>query len=130
MEKKIQELKERFINAKSESEIEAIDREMDALASAGQSEFEDAMLGAIRETNSKVEGAIIKKKLESVLPAISVSFISKKYFGKTPQWLYQRLNGNVVNGKESSFTESEINTLVKALTDISTKINQSVAFIV
>jgi hypothetical protein len=30
----------------------------------------------------------------------------------------------------SSFTKSEINTLIKALTDISDKINQSVAFIV
>ena len=43
---------------------------------------------------------ILRQKLEDILPAISISYLSKNYFKKTPQWFYQRLNGNNVNGKE------------------------------
>ncbi|MDR2474402.1 MAG: DUF5053 domain-containing protein, partial [Bacteroidales bacterium] len=41
------------------------------------------------------------------------------YFHKTPQWFYQRLNGNRVNGKSARFSESEIQTLNAAIQDIS-----------
>ena len=130
MEQKIEELKKRFVNAKSEKEIEAIDKEMDTLSKDDQSGFEKAMMMSIKETNKRVESEVLRTKLETVLPAISVSHLAKEYFGKTPQWFYQRLNGNTVNGKQAKFTNKELHLLADALNDISKKISQSVAFVV
>ncbi|MCL2328397.1 MAG: DUF5053 domain-containing protein [Bacteroidetes bacterium] len=130
MKQKIEELKNRFINATTDAEKDAIDREMDALVNENQTDFETAMLLSIKETNAKVEENILKNRLEEVLPAISVSYLAKQYFRKTPQWFYQRLNRNTVNGKSAKFTTNELKTLATALTDISNKINKSVAFVV
>jgi hypothetical protein len=130
MEQKIEELKKRFISATSESEIAEIDKEMDELSKSDQSGFENAMMSAIQDTNKRVESEILRDKLESVLPAISVSHLAKEYFGKTPQWFYQRLNGNTVNGKQAKFTNNELHVLADALKDISKRISQSVAFVV
>ena len=128
MDKKIHELKERFRVAKTKKEIEEIDRQMQLLSEdAG---FADSMLKAIKETNKEVEEVLLKEKLQDVLPAISVSYLAKNYFQKTPQWFYQRMNGNTVNGKIASFTNEELNTLANALSDISNKIKQSVALVV
>ncbi|MBN8861005.1 MAG: DUF5053 domain-containing protein [Sphingobacteriales bacterium] len=46
----------------------------------------------------------------------------KEYFNKTRHWLYQRINGNIVNGKVCSFTYDELKQLQFALKDISKKI--------
>jgi len=51
-----------------------------------------------------------------------LSFIAKHYFGKTKEWLYQRINGNVVNGKPCRFTAEELDRFNHALKDISQKI--------
>ena len=130
MEQKIEELKRRFVYSESKKEIETIDKEMDELSKSDQSGFENAMLSAIQNTNKRVESEIFRDKLEGVLPAISVSHLAKTYFGKTPQWFYQRLNGNTVNGKQAKFTNNELHVLADALKDISKKISQSVAFVV
>lgn len=47
---------------------------------------------------------MLREKLESVLPFISVSALSKTYFRRSPQWFYQRLNGSTVNGKITRFS--------------------------
>jgi len=60
--------------------------------------------------------------LESVIPAISLVYIAKKYFNKSDAWLYQRINGNVVNGKPAQFTINEIEQLKRALIDISNQL--------
>ena len=130
MDKKIEELKKRFINANSDKEINEIDKEIDELSKGDQFGFENAMMSAIQDTNKRVESEILRDKLESILPAISVSHLAKEYFGKTPQWFYQRLNGNSVNGKPANFTSNELHILANALKDISNKISQSVTFVV
>lgn len=60
----------------------------------------------------------IKEKLEPILEGLNVSYISRRYFKRSPHWFYQRLNGNIVNGKPASFTEQELSTLNLALHDI------------
>jgi hypothetical protein len=55
---------------------------------------------------------------------IPFSYIAKNYFKKSKEWLYQRLNENIVNGKPAKFSESEVKTFNFALHDISKKINQ------
>jgi hypothetical protein len=77
-----------------------------------------AVLDGVRANNEELDARIIRKKLGNVPDAISMSYIAKNYFGKTKTWLYQRLNGNKVNGKEARFTETEARQLQDALHDL------------
>ena len=130
MKKEIEKLRKKFITAKTDGEIDTIDREMEALVREDQTAFEDAMLSSIRATNRKVEDEILRSQLKDILPAISVSYFAREYFHRTPQWFYQRLNGNTVNGKRAKFTNDELNTLTKALTDTADRIYKSVSLVV
>jgi hypothetical protein len=129
MRNDIERLKENFRNAKTKKELESIDMEM-AILSENTEEFAENMLESIRETNKEIKDILLREKLEEILPAISVAHLAKEYFQKTPQWFYQRLNGNVVNGNVAGFTKDELNTLANALSDISNKIQKSVALVV
>ncbi|HUZ58067.1 MAG TPA: DUF5053 domain-containing protein [Hanamia sp.] len=128
MDKKIKELKEKFRYANKKG-MEEIDKEMDALATNKPIAFSKAMIKASRETIKEVDELLLKEKLKNVLPALSVSYFAKTYFAKTPQWFYQRLNGNTVNGKTAKFTQEELKTLSFALTDVSNRINESASCI-
>lgn len=79
----------------------------------------------IQETETgmtRLEELTIKMQLQEVSEIISLSWIAKKYFGKTKNWLYQRINGNTVNGKPCRFTSEEVETFNHALKDISQRI--------
>lgn len=67
----------------------------------------------------------IKKELEGILEFVSMSYIAEHYFGKTRHWLYQRLNGNNVNGKPVDFTSEELDTLSQALSDMGTMLKET-----
>jgi hypothetical protein len=129
MDAKIEELKVRFRTA-SEQEIETIDNEIDFLQNENNEVFSKAMIKAIKQTNNEADELILKEKLKEILPVISVSYLAKNYFKKTPQWFYQRLNGNNVNGKEAHFTSNELKTLSSALKEIGQKLSESASFIV
>jgi len=90
-------------------------------------EFSKAMLASLEESAREAGELAIREKLEDVLPIVSVSYLAKEYFKKTPQWFYQRLNGNIVNGKRVSFTEEEIRTLSSALDQIGNRLKESSA---
>ena len=64
----------------------------------------------------------IRMQLENVIDILPLAYISKEYFNKSRQWLYQRINGNTVNGKSARFNESEIKIFNNALQDISKRI--------
>ncbi|MFT4205065.1 MAG: DUF5053 domain-containing protein [Chitinophagaceae bacterium] len=70
-----------------------------------------------------IEEISLKIKLAEVSEIVSLSYIAKKYFNKQRTWLYQRINGNIVNGKEANFNDTEIKTLNFALKDISKKLS-------
>lgn len=74
---------------------------------------------------TRADEAILRDKLGELPDAISFSYIAKKYFGKSRNWLYQRINGYNVNGKPARFTKEEYDTFIKALKDISRMINQT-----
>ena len=63
-----------------------------------------------------------KAKLLEIENVISYSYIAKNYFHKSNEWLYQRIRGYNVNGKEAKFSKEELNTLNLAMQDISKKI--------
>jgi predicted outer membrane protein len=129
MDTKIEELKVRFRTA-SKQEIEIIDNEIDFLHNEDNEAFSKEMIKAIKQTNNEADELILKEKLKEILPVISVSYLAKNYFKKTPQWFYQRLNGNNVNGKEAHFTNNELKILSNALKEIGQKLSASAAFIV
>lgn len=74
----------------------------------------------------------VKKIVQEAQDVISLSYIAKQYFNKDRSWLYQRINGTLVNGKPAAFTEQELTILADSLkniglklSDISKSINQS-----
>ena len=69
----------------------------------------------------------LRMQLKALAPALSLGFIAKTYFGKSSTWLYQRLNGNVVNGKIAHFTCDEIKTFKSALADLGTQLSAAAA---
>jgi hypothetical protein len=128
MDKKIKELKERFRYA-NKKEIAAIDQEIDNLVAKDDVTFSKAMIKSAKETVKQVDDLILAEKLKDILPVISVSYFAKTYFNKTPQWFYQRLNGNIVNGSAARFTEPELKKLSSALKDVGNMINNSASCI-
>lgn len=70
----------------------------------------------------EVRRLTIRKQLEDIAGIISLSYIAEHYFNKSRQWLNNRLNENIVNGKPVTLTPEQVVTLNNALKDISKKI--------
>jgi hypothetical protein len=85
-------------------------------------EVMDIVSSEFSRLHKEAEDLHVRKKLSSILPIISVSYIAKTYFHKTPMWFYQRLNGNIVKGKPAKFSNEDLKTLNFALKDISKQI--------
>lgn len=82
-------------------------------------DFVEGMLAEVEADVDELERLSIKAQMQDVLEVVNLSYIAKKYFGKTHAWLSQRVNECVVNGKKKTFTDSELATLNNALQDIS-----------
>jgi uncharacterized protein with HEPN domain len=80
--------------------------------------YYDAVQKGVSAIGEHVEELIEKVELGEVANIISMSYIAKKYFGRTRHWLYHRLNGNIVNGKTVRFTSEERLKLKQALQDV------------
>lgn len=111
------------------SELVAIDLELERIAVENPTLFADAMIELANRSIIDVDEMILREKLNYVLPIISVAYLSKNYFKKTPQWFYQRLNGNTVNGREAHFTNSELKILSQALAEIGHKLSKCASIV-
>lgn len=80
--------------------------------------FQDGARQSMDEAQAIVKTVEIRQTLEKVLPFASMSYIAQHYFGRTRQWLYQRINGSAVNGRPANFTADELNTLSLALSEL------------
>ena len=91
--------------------------------------FNEALIAEARALIEKgdrmmeAESEHIRQQLGDVPDILSMSYIAKNYFGKSRTWLYQRINGNNVNGKPAYFTRSERKQLQEALHDIGKKLS-------
>ena len=88
---------------------------------AERAELEAFVERHLLETEDEIEdlyNETIRMQMGEVLKIVNLSYIAKKYFGKTQAWLSQRINGCTVNGKKATFNNEEIDTLNRALTDI------------
>ncbi len=54
---------------------------------------------------------------------INFSEVARRYFGRTSQWLTQRLHGNEVNGRPATFKIEEATTFAQALRDMAVRLN-------
>ena len=132
VKEKFLELKKAWIDAKGNTSLrEEIDIETDAFFNSLTDEQKREVIQATKEEIEQMHNEIsdinrilnVRDSLAEVLPFISVSHLSKHYFGKSSSWFYQRMNGNAVHGKPAKFTSEEIKTLNFALKDVSTKLS-------
>ncbi len=124
MKGKLEKLQERFLKAKTEAERATIQQEIGQLCDTDAAGVATAALDMIRQTNDEIAGIVLRKRLKDILPAISLAYVAKTYFGKSRQWLYQRINGNLVNGKPARFTPAELRTLDAALKDLAARLSE------
>ena len=57
----------------------------------------------------------IREKLGNLPEIINLSAVARQCFGRSRTWLYQRINGNKVNGKPAYFTRAERKQLLDFL---------------
>ncbi len=122
MLERVRNLRNRYRTATDE-EKKQIDAETQALQEEDLEAWQDAMLKCMKETNKELSNILVREQLNEILPYISISTIAKNYFGKSKAWFYQRMNGNIVNGKPAQFTAEEIEKLNFALQDLSKKLS-------
>lgn len=60
----------------------------------------------------------IEVKEAEIFNVLNASYIAKRFFGKSRNWLYQKLNHNIKNGKEVEFTSEEYQKLKEAIETI------------
>lgn len=119
MYSKMKELAVQNRTATTKKQREEINRAMMELQAEDPVAYGEALERLITETSDRIEELTIKEKMGEAAKVISMSYIAQKYFGKTRSWLSHKLNGDIVNGKPSAFTEEEMNTLKFAFNDIS-----------
>lgn len=118
----LDQLKEQYIAAQSEAARESIFNDIRALIEEDAQAVAQAAAVQSREIVEEAEALAIRKALGDILPAISVAYIAREYFGKSRAWLTQRINGNLVNGKPATLTPEERETMRQALRDLSNKL--------
>lgn len=103
-------LKEITAHAKAEGKIQEMNEALNYLINSADSHLDNIenALGAYS----------MHERLGSLTEAVNLAYIARHYFGKTRQWLYQRLKGQLVNGKPARFTPSEEAMFIKALNEI------------
>ena len=110
------------MNAKNEQERDAVRKEIAELCDEDTMKVASIATEQIQESIDEINGIIIRRQLEDILPFMSLAYIAKRYFGKSRQWLYQRVNGTIVNGKPARFTNQEIDILNAAIQDMGNRL--------
>jgi hypothetical protein len=73
----------------------------------------------LEEADRLIKKIDIALEIDEISKYVSLSKIASTYFGKSKEWLYQRIKGYLINGKPASFSEDERKVLATALEDIS-----------
>ena len=123
----IQELMQKMHNASSEQEKKQIEEEIKLLfSSLSDTEKKEVQKLFLQELDRKLDETdrVIKKidialEISEISRYVSLSKIASDYFGKSKEWLYQRIKGYPVNGKPAVFTDEERQRFSLALENIS-----------
>ena len=111
-------LKSRYVNARNEEERELVRKEISQLCDIDALVVASMATDQLQENIEEINAVIVRRQMENILPFMSLAYIAKRYFGKSRQWLYQRINGSSVNGKTARFTQEEIDILNEAFQDM------------
>lgn len=115
-------LKNEYINAEnSDTGTEKLSA-LKAMVIAEPEKYSEAFLELNQQKLSELKELNVKVSLQEVSEFISLSYIAKKYFNRSKEWLYQRINGYLINGKPAQFTDEELKTLNFAIQDLSKKL--------
>ena len=123
MKTELSALKDQYARAKNEKAKAAINEQIKALSKKDPDTFASVMVELARDTANSAEELLIREKLKDIIPAVSLSYIAKKYFGKTRTWIYHRINGSIVNGKPAKFNAEDIKILENAFRDLGNKLS-------
>lgn len=63
------------------------------------------MNNGLQQVEASVE--VIRNQIAAHYDLLPIAYIAKQYFGKSRAWLYQRINGNKVNGKVYSLNSEQ-----------------------
>ena len=66
----------------------------------------------------------IKSQISDIALDVSWAKIAKRYFGKSPSWIYHKFDGIDGNGGEGGFTVAEKIQLSNALFDFSERVRK------
>jgi hypothetical protein len=83
---------------------------------------ENLLESATKSLENNLNELSVKVQLVKNTEILPLAYIAENYFHKTRTWLYQRINGNLVNGKPAKFTKEEKDIFNQALKDISNRI--------
>jgi hypothetical protein len=86
---------------------------------AVQMEFLEGLDAKLEEVDKSIKKIDISLEISEISKYISLSKIAFDYFGKSKEWLYQRIYGYSVNGKPAAFTDEERQKFSFALENIS-----------
>lgn len=101
-----------------EAVVEGKGDQMNALAAELMADVEKHLDTA----EAAVADYTLHQRMGSLTDVINLAYIAEHYFGKSRQWLYQRLKGQIVNGKPAAFKPQEEETFKAALNDIGLRI--------
>jgi len=123
----IKQLMQQMHNASSEQEKKNIEEKIqlqfsslsDAEKKTVQKEFLEGLDTKLKEVDKSIKKIDIALEISEISKYISLSKIASDYFGKSKEWLYQRIYGYSVNGKPAIFTDEERQKFSFALENIS-----------
>ena len=130
-EQRIRELVSKFNLLRTKEGSQEFDNEwhslmaeipMDERKEAGRILREEMMSKRIKRSDVNM-----REVLGSLAEALNMSYISREYFHKDKSWFAQRMNGNVVNGKVSAFTDEELDLFRSALEDIRNRLSETIS---
>lgn len=103
-------LKEITAQAQAEGKIQEMNEALQHIVASANKRLDNI--------ENTIEAYTLHERMGALTEAVNLAYIARRYFGKTRQWLYQRLKGQVVNGKPATFTETEETTFITALHEI------------
>jgi len=120
---------EQYKKLKTEAERSAFQenraKRLEKLSDIERASYVKASNAGLLSTLQAAEELIMTINLGEIAKAVSLSYIATTYFGKSRSWLYQRLNGHTVNGKQAQFSPDEKKQFALALKDLSIQLHDT-----
>lgn len=122
IKRQLTRLDERYMQASSKEEEAELMAQIQDLIDSNPDRNDELVDHHAKDLLMIAKAMRLSVTLEPIMDLVNFKSISTQYFGRTPSWFYQRLNGNVVHGMRSHFSADEIAALKAALKDVAAKI--------